>query len=437
MQTRNAMPWKALFLVLGLLAGLVAVAFGVAFAFTSPYRLIIYPHPKLAFWEFRSIDTMKFSRDRAREAINNPSFDRVIESQVAGIAATGATHIGIATPYDTEFAPVLRRWVASARKHGLKVWFRGNWAGWEGWFEYGPISRAAHLKDTQSFVLRNADLFENGDIFSSCPECENGGPGDPRLNGDIAGHRKFLIDEYTIVEEAFRRIGKHVRTNYFSMNGDVARSVMDKATTRALGGVVAIDHYVRTPEKLAEDVRDIARQSGGRIALGEFGAPIPDIHGNMTGEEQAKWIEKTLTLLAEVPEFIGLNYWTAAGGSTALWTDDGRASEAVRTITDFYKPRVVYGTVQDEIGRPVVGARVANGFVETETDWRGYFELIDRDRDSFELNVVAGGFIAQTFPAAPSNIQLDVVLKPEQETLFFGFLKFMKQFVYPGEAQGE
>jgi len=43
------------------------------------------------WWEFQSIDTMKYSRDLSREKINDPSFDTVIQTQVKNIADTGKT----------------------------------------------------------------------------------------------------------------------------------------------------------------------------------------------------------------------------------------------------------------------------------------------------------------------------------------------------------
>ena len=79
-------------------------------------------------WQVRSVDTMKFSRDLAREKLNDEVFNLVIEEQVKNISQIGATHVAIATPYDEEFLPFLRRWVNLARNYGLKVWFRGNWS---------------------------------------------------------------------------------------------------------------------------------------------------------------------------------------------------------------------------------------------------------------------------------------------------------------------
>lgn len=287
-------------------------------------------------WEIKSIDTMKYSRDLARAKLNDEAFDAVIDKQVADIAGTGANYVAIGTPYDDEFHPMLVRWVQAARKYKLKVWFRGNFSGWEGWFDYPKIDKSTHIIKTEQFILSNRDLFRDGDIFTSCPECENGGDFKWGESQDLDSHRAFLIVEYRAAKDAFAQIGKKVETGYYSMNGDLAEAIMDKLTTQALGGIVVVDHYVDTPEKLAQYIRNIAKQSGGKVVLGEFGAPIPDIHGNMTEEEQNKWINQAMTEIARIPELTGVNYWVNTGGSTALWNDDGSARLSVKTITDFY-----------------------------------------------------------------------------------------------------
>ena len=99
----------------------------------------------------------------------------------------------------------------------------------------------------ERFILENPEIFEDGDIFTSCTECENGGPGDPRATGDITGFRNFLIEEYQVTKDAFEKINKKVDSNFYSMNGDVAYLIMDKDTTEKLGGVVVMDHYVERP----------------------------------------------------------------------------------------------------------------------------------------------------------------------------------------------
>jgi len=289
------------------------------------------------FWLVASIDTMKYSRDIAREKLGDSSFDRVIEKQIKDIAETGATHVAVGTPYDEEFLPFLKRWVGTARKYKLKVWFRGNWSGWEHWFGYSSIDRDTHIEKTVKFILGNPDLFVDGDVFGACNECENGGPGDPRHNRDAKGHAAFLIEEYKASKTAFEKIGKKVASNYNSMNGDVANLIMDKETTKALGGIVVVDHYVASPEQLIIDIKALARKSGGKIVLGEFGAPIPDIHGKMSEEEQSEWFENFLGKLYNMEDVIGLNYWTNVGSSTELWTGSGKEKKAVRIIGKYYK----------------------------------------------------------------------------------------------------
>lgn len=283
-----------------------------------------------------SIDTMKYSRDIAREKLNDSSFDEVIDRQISEIAATGATHVAIGTPYDEEFLPFLKRWIGAARKYRLNVWFRGNWSGWENWFDYPSVDRETHITKTTKFIEDNGDIFEDGDILVTCNECENGGPGDPRHNGDVSGHREFLITEYKAAKKAFEKIDKKVAANFFSMNGDVARLIMDKETTKALDGIVVVDHYVKIPEVLANDLKSIAAMSGGEIVLGEFGAPIPDIHGNMNAQEQAEWVNEAMARIFQMPEVVGVNYWVSTGGSTSLWNDNEEKRPAVDVITSYF-----------------------------------------------------------------------------------------------------
>lgn len=317
---------------------------------------------------------MKYSRDLSAEKLNDASFDATIDEQIHNIAKTGATHVGIATPYDERFIPILTRWVNAARKYKLHVWFRGNFSGWEEWFGFSRISRDEHARLTKEFILNHKNLFEDGDMFTACPECENGGPGDPRANGDAEGHRLFLIQEFNIANEAFTKIGKRVSPALHSMNYDVAKLIMDKPTTKALGGIVAIDHYVKSPVKLANDVREIAEYSGGSVFLGEFGAPIPDIHGTLSNEQQAGWIHDALNGLIAETALIGMNYWVNVGGSTELWSNQ-ESKPAVTTLTSFYTPRVIEGKVTDQNNNPIANAKIKSAHRNTVSDASGRFTL--------------------------------------------------------------
>jgi hypothetical protein len=308
----------------------IYLAFTFMFYGTHPYRQ----------WDMQAIDTMKYSRDLARVKANDASFDKEIDDQMKNIAATGATHVAISTPYDEEFLPFMKRWVASARKYKLNVWFRGNFSGWEEWFEYKKIDKQTHIAKTKSFIESHQELFEDGDIFTSCTECENGTKmqyGDPH---DVALHRAFLIEEYTVTKAAFAKINKNVKSNYYSMNGDVALAMMDKETTQAFDGIVVVDHYVKDPKQMAHDLRALAAQSGGTIILGEVGAPVPNIHGAMTTEEQTLWVSEALHEAARIPQVGGVNYWVNKDGTTAIWEKDNKPKPSVEVITKYFKGKM-------------------------------------------------------------------------------------------------
>lgn len=384
--------------------------------------------PPAQTWKIQAIDTVKYSRDPARQYISDPSFDKVIDTQTRLIAETGANYISIGTPYDPEFVPFLTRWVTAARKYNLKVWFRGNFSGWEGWFEYPKIGRDEHLKLTKEFILKNGDLFEDGDIFTSCTECENGGPGDPRSTGDTLGHRQFLIDEYKTAKNIFVQMGKNIPTNYFSMNYDVAMLTMDKETTKALGGIVVIDHYVITPELLISTIDTLKDVSGGKIILGEFGAPIPDIHGVFNDDQQAAWIETSLKALALDPEVTGINYWTAFGGTTRLWQDDGNPTKTVNVLNKYFKPKNVSGVITNEIGEHIKGAEVISSIQKTLSGNNGEFVIsYVSDLPEVEVTVKALGYepFSKSIPVGDEYLKIE--LTKSSQNWFYKLQKLIYQ----------
>lgn len=382
-----------------------------------------------SWWKVQSVDTMKYSRDLTREKLKDVSFDTVIDKQVGDIASLGATHVAIATPYDEEFVPMLARWVKAARTHNLKVWFRGNFSGWEKWFEYPQMTREEHLVKTGAFIKAHGELFEDGDIFTPCPECENGGPGDPRQTGDIEGHRLFLIASYNAATQAFRDIGRGVEVGYFSMNYDVAKVIMDKRTTEALGGIVTIDHYIPSATQVAADAKAIAEQSGGKVFLGEFGAPIPDLHGKMSEREQAEWIDNALRALAREQSVIGVNYWVNVGGSTQLWSEDGAPRKAIDTLRSFYTPKLIIGRVVNQHGSPIMNAEVSNIYRYVKTDSSGYFALPILDTESKVIGKYNGYPIVEL---QSENFQKDnkIVIQTNDKSLWKTILDFFSRIFW-------
>lgn len=340
-----------------------------AISLVSYPEIYIRKNFKDRLFKIQSVDTMKYSRDLARAKAGDPTFVKVIDREMEMISEAGATHVAIGTPYDEEFAPILKRWVSSARARGLSVWFRGNFSGWERWFGYAKISRDEHRRLLGAFIRKHPDLFESGDIFTPCPECENGGTGDPRNTGDEAGYRQFLIDEFADAKGAFAEIGKNVEL-YASMNADIAKYAIDKNTAQSLRGGILVDHYVASAGDFAKDIADIREKLGVDIGLGEFGAPIPDLNGSMTESAQAKFVRSLFGALYLQNENIpAVNYWTLEGGSTEL-VRGGIAREAYGVLKDYYKMPYLSGTIFDTDGKYLSGAEIAfaDGSYSVNTD---------------------------------------------------------------------
>ena len=398
---------------------LFAIILSVIFLLKAPTTALA----RSTFWEIQSIDTVKYSRDLAKEKEDDFAFAQTIDAQMKKIAEVGATHVAIGTPYDPEFTPYLRLWVNSARKYGLNIWFRGNFAGWEGWFNYSRITPDEHKSKVSKFIEKNPELFKEGDIFTPCTECENGTIGDPRETGNVEGFRKLLIDEYKIASGTFNKINKKVKTGFFSMNGDVAKLIMDKETTKKLGGVVVVDHYVKGPKELAYDVQELAKNSGGQIVLGEIGVPIPDIHGVMNETQQNFWLSEALYSLSQNPNVIGLNYWVLEGGSTQIWPNTSKKAAAV-TLSTYFSPPLIKGKVSDEINNPLSNVVISINGKTWETDNQGEFE-VPLVPSASKLLIQKDNYQETSLESPKSGAVNEIVLKRTKDGFFFSIKKIL------------
>lgn len=353
-----------------------------------------YPAADERFFQIQSVDTMKYSRDRAR----NPYNEIDIPTLVQRVAAMHVTHISISTPYDEEFYPIMKAWVDESRKYNLKIWFRGNWSSFEGWFGYPKMTDPDehHLK-TAEFIRKHPELFQEGDIFTPSPEPENGAIGDPRVSKDGgAAFNAWLVQSQQTCVEGMAAIGKlGVKCGYFSTNGDVAWYITSD-TYAKIGNRIVIDHYVKTAVKLRKDIERLHAKYGIKILLGEFGAPILDINGPMTEYQQAVFIKEIFHELLKVQDKMeGVNYWVIFDGPTTLYNGVSGGftmRHAGRIVKRYYRPIVVTGTVIDQNGKPVAGAEVAtSAYLKTKTDANGMYKL-RTTRDFLTLTVKKEGF---------------------------------------------
>lgn len=344
-----------LFIILGI--SIITLVYFLTKTYPQGIEMTTKPaNTKATIFPHTCIDTMKVSRDRARELINSPQAASIIKQHIDTIASLGATCVAIGTPYDEEFQPYMKMWITEARKAGLTVWFRGNWSSWEGWFSYPKnMTPEQHVQKTAEFIQNHPDLFLDGDIFSANVEPENGGPFHPFNSQEKRiGLQKYLQAEQIAVKNAFSSINKKVTTNWISLSGGVARGMLDQQTVDALDGIVTLDHYVASPEGMREYIDLFHEPFGATIVFGEFGAPIPDINGVMDEKEQATFMDSVLwELFLERKKIGGVNYWTLTESSTALLDNNNVKREVAAVLRKYYVPGEVIIQVRDNHGRPL------------------------------------------------------------------------------------
>lgn len=383
------------------------------------------------FFAAQSIDTMKQSRDRARQYKDDPAADRMMAQEMRLITEAGATHVAIGTPYDEEFIPVLERWVAAARTAGLSVWFRGNFSGWEGWFGYGRISPTEHRRLLDHFLETHHDLFRDGDMFSPCPECENGGPGDPRRTGGHREHMDFMRREYELAVHRFAEHDLDVKV-YASMNADIAREVFDARTTNDIGGAILIDHYVSSPERLVADIVALQEELDTSIGVGEFGAPIPDLHPGFDERAQARYIRTVIDGLAALDRHIPvISYWTLSDSSTALLNSDLSRRDAFDIIAAYYSPRSIHGTSTDTLGRPLsdvlisIDGSAVHAFTQKDGSYRllvpTLYDMLYFEKDGYAPATISLPGSGSESESRNSPDAIDVVLEPTDPSLWYRF----------------
>lgn len=375
-------------------AAMAVISAGIVKSFSKNQKVFkaATSETKTQLWEYQCIDTMKTSRDRARSWARRTDLKAHIKQEMNAIVNLGANCVAIDTPYDEEFLSYLKLWVESAREHNLKVWFRGNFSEWEGWFEYaGNLSPEAHLKMTNHFIVSNPDLFRDGDIFTPAPEAENG---NYFKNLNLDQYRTFLIDEHNTAKGAFEKINKQVKTNWLSMSGGQAMLSLDQKIIDALGKVVTIDHYVKNPEGLGEYIKHFNEKFGAQVVIGEWGAPIPDINGSMTKTQQSQFIRDLLWQMYKHKDAVsGINYWILYEGTTALYDKNFNPLPAVDVIKEYFNPSVIEGTITDELGNPLsdVEVKASDGIANANTNEQGVFNLV-LPANTTELHMNKNGY---------------------------------------------
>lgn len=409
--------------VIGILGSVLVACAGALWLLPlSKPSAVSPPPPKKNIWEVRSFDTMKTSRDLARAKLYDITYDQEIDKQVQGIKALGANYVALGTPYDKEFVPYLKRWVRAARKHNLKVWYRGNFSGYEGWFEYPKnVSPDQLLQKSEIFIAAHEELFQDGDIFDLCPECENAGHWpQPKKNSE---YNAFLQRKHKVLTAAFERLGKDVNISYPSIIGGRAKEVLDAETIKVHGNVVALDHETASSRNYGEYIEYFQKNFQAKTVFSELGAPIPDLHGSMTQEQQAAFLKKVLDELYRHPyDVLGLNYWVYNVGTTAIVNKDGTPRKAASVIESYFKPGWIQGRVVNTLKEGLADSKVfLNNTFHTKTNQDGFYSL-PAPAGEYTVRIEHpkyATFSAQVSVKKQQEATLSAVLQPREKDLHY------------------
>ncbi len=406
------------------------------FAFIYIFRQLsesgTYASTPNSIWEVRSVDTMKTSRDMARAKLGDISYNKEIERQIKLIKGLGANYVAIGTPYDEEFLPYLKRWVKIARDNDLKIWYRGSFSGYEGWFEYSKsVTPDQLLTKTQDFIVTNEDLFEDGDIFDPCPECENGGYW-PQPSKDKE-YEAFVVKKQKILGDSFKKIDKKVIYNFNSIIGGRAKETLSQNTLNELNNVVAIDHYA-PKEKSYEEYIEYFKSLNSDVVISEFGAPIPDMHGAMTEKTQAEFVNRVLGKLYYEKENVrGINYWVLNIGTTSLYNADYSERQVAKVLKNYYSPVVINGEIRNTAGDRLnnIEIKTSDGTNSVKTDDRGFYQIVI---PAGEINLKVGSdtFYSENFKIMLESGQEhveDFTLEPKQKDFIYNLRLRIKKFL--------
>jgi hypothetical protein len=269
----------------------------------------------------RSVDVMKMSQD----AVCGPPAQSIITGMTEKIAALGATHLAISTPYDDPACgsslSLTRAWVNAARAHGLKVWFRQKPLAFEGFYGYSKnLDPAYHLTVMRNYILANPGFYRSGDILTPAPEPQNGGIQGINcfstcLFTNAATFNVWLRESIQVARDTLAEAGiSGVTVGWFGFDGFVAwgdrnpdwNGIIEPATIVADNNTITVDHYFPASADPAAEFAKIRAHFGGgvRLCLGEWGA--------INGESAAR-VRQVLDA-AQAAGIDCINWWHAGPG---------------------------------------------------------------------------------------------------------------------------
>ena len=300
-----------------------------------------------ASWSIQSVSSMKETKDRVCYQRSGDFIANWLNKAVE----IGANYISIETPYENPLCgdslEYTRIWVSKTRDRGLKVWHRHMPLAFEGIYNSSKNSEIDYLKLIANYIINNASLFAEGDIFTPIPEPQNGGiAGVTYCAQGVCIFRNafefnlWLRNAIDISERAFNSIGLggKIKIGYYGFDGFVAwghnnpdwDGILEDETVSKMGNIT-IDHY---PEivgtNMAQDLDELeARYPNIPIIIGEW--------GTITGGDTEQQVRNSMQA-ARRPSVVGFNYWHfGVGGNEELISEDFSIKKQFDEVQGFFK----------------------------------------------------------------------------------------------------
>lgn len=261
---------------------------------------------------FRSIDTMKASRDS--NSWTNAQKIEHINSIVQNVP--NITHITVAS-YQNNFGyqsvAYIKEWFDAIHSAGKSVFFRPALA------TFSPNTAAGLTSTCVSTASNFSSCWEDGDAWDVVPESNPLSS----LFTDVAGWNQWVRDTVDALDSAFTNLGKDVDHTFFSTTDQTAifNSRIEADTLTKMGNKICIDFYPMDVGSLRAKIASFM----GQIARAHTNYPTADIYVTETGynnttlvgdEDQRTLLRHFFNELSTIPYVKGLNYWHGYGNAT-------------------------------------------------------------------------------------------------------------------------
>ena len=335
----TSFPWRKTFAVAALFSLIAALPLSFT-ASVKNQKLTENQAQAAAF--VKSVDIMKYTKD----VMTNQPDDATIQNLVDTVAQMHPDYVAISVPMDSDAdypgtkpgprtsVQFVQKLADTIHNKGLKVLWRGTWAGIEGIYGFPkrtgsnrfPAGTAASapsdgdstwLGKTYQYIVSHPTFFKDGDIWAPLPERTEGIFSDSTsfLPSDGAGlqanYVKFFNDLKTVSENAFSRIGRNMLTGMTANNYSEVMSTWLPQDFFDFQGITAIDYYgiSHTPQEIDSDLRKMYAMHGKQIFLQEWGDYW---NQNMSQQQRTDYLNQVYAVLQKLVNddiLAGFNYW--------------------------------------------------------------------------------------------------------------------------------